>query len=69
MTRIAWPQLMRLGYLHLGLTPETFWSLTPAELMLMAGLDRGPGAMTRSAFLDLAARFPDTPRRDRGDME
>lgn len=70
MNRIAWPQLMRLGYVGLGLSPERFWSLTPAELMLMAGLDRPEGAMSRSAFADLAARFPDdTPRGGGADLE
>lgn len=61
MTRIAWPQLMRLGYRQLGLTPEAFWDLTPVELMLMAG-DVGAGeALSRARFEDLAARFPDRP--------
>jgi len=69
MTRIAWPQLMRLGYVGLGLSPERFWSLTPAELMLMAGIDQADGAMTRAAFADLAARFPDSPRKNGADLE
>lgn len=69
MTRIAWPQLMRLGYLQLGLTPQVFWDLTPAELMLMAGMDRAPGTLSRTGFLDLAARFPDKPRGDGTDLE
>ena len=69
MTRIAWPQLMRLGYVGLGLSPDRFWSLTPAELMLMAGLNRPAGAMTRAAFADLAARFPDAPREGGADLE
>lgn len=58
--KIAWPRLMRLGLVELGLAPDVFWSLTPAELMLMAGLDRtGGGAMSRSAFETLMARYPD----------
>ena len=60
MTRIAWPGLMRLGLVQLGLTPEVFWSLTPAELMLMAGMGRARAALTRAGLDELAARFPDS---------
>ena len=41
MTRIAWSGLMRLGLVQLRLTPETFWALTPAELMLIAASSGG----------------------------
>ena len=34
-----WPGLMRAGMLGLKLTPAQFWALTPAELLLMLGLD------------------------------
>jgi uncharacterized phage protein (TIGR02216 family) len=60
VTRIAWRSLMRLGLVELGLAPEVFWSLTPAELMLMAGLDgAGELMLTRAALHALMARFPD----------
>lgn len=59
MKRIAWAGLIRLGLLRLGLAPEVFWDLTPAELMLLAGEDETPKGMTRVAFAELAARFPD----------
>lgn len=59
MKRISWAGLMRLGLLRLGLTPEVFWSLTPAELMFLAGEHEAPRSMSRAAFTDLAARFPD----------
>lgn len=59
MRRIAWAGLMRLGLLRLGLAPKVFWDLTPAELMLLAGEGEAPQGMTRVAFADLAARFPD----------
>jgi uncharacterized phage protein (TIGR02216 family) len=62
MRRIAWAGLMRLGLLRLGLAPDVFWSLTPAELMLLAGEGEAPRAMTRAGFAELAARFPDEPR-------
>jgi uncharacterized phage protein (TIGR02216 family) len=64
--RIAWPRLMRLGLVRLGLTPEVFWNLTPAELMLMAGGGTGREALTRAGLSELVARFPDTPRRQPG---
>ena len=65
MSRIDWPGLMRLGLVRLGLAPDVFWALTPAELMLLAGLDGGGhAAMTRDGLDALAARFPDAPRRE-----
>ena len=67
--RFAWPHLMRLGLQRLGLTPDVFWSLTPAELMLMAGLTEGRDGLSRSGFETLQARFPDTPRARRADLE
>lgn len=60
MNRIAWPKLMRLGMVELGLPPDVFWSLTPAELYLMAGNDATTGgALNRAGLEDLLARFPD----------
>ncbi len=61
MKRVAWPKLLRLGLRELRLDPETFWNLTPAELMLIAGYGEGPEALSRTGFNDLAARFPDGP--------
>jgi uncharacterized phage protein (TIGR02216 family) len=58
--RVAWVRLMRIGLVELKLSPDAFWSLTPAELMLMAGLDAGTGAaLTRASLDELMARFPD----------
>jgi uncharacterized phage protein (TIGR02216 family) len=65
MTRIAWGGLMRLGMVELRLSPEVFWGLTPAELMLIAGVRTGRAAMTRAGLEELLARFPDGPRRER----
>ncbi len=62
MSRIAWARLMRLGLVELRLTPETFWSLTPAELFMLAGVGDGPAALTRAGLDDLVARFPDAPK-------
>jgi len=54
-----WPALMRAGIQGLGLTPEAFWRLTPAELLLMLGEDSGQAPMGRDRLEALAARFPD----------
>ena len=61
MSRVAWPELMRLGLTRLRLEPDVFWDLTPVELMLMAGGGGGREALTRGGLEDLVARFPDAP--------
>ncbi|MFC3569414.1 phage tail assembly chaperone [Paracoccus simplex] len=64
---LDWPGLLRmaLGPVRLGglgLTPEQFWVLTPAELALMLGIEPGRGgAMTRDRLAELVARYPDRP--------
>jgi uncharacterized phage protein (TIGR02216 family) len=62
MNGLDWPALMCLGLRQLRLYPRDFWALTPAELMLMAGLDASTGPLTRARLNDLAARYPDTPK-------
>ncbi len=59
MRRIAWAELMRLGLGRMGLRPQVFWDLTPAEFMMMAGIEERPEAMTRQGLDVLLARFPD----------
>jgi uncharacterized phage protein (TIGR02216 family) len=54
-----WPALMRAGMQGLGLTPDAFWALTPAELLMMLGDSAGPAPMGRDRLEALAARFPD----------
>ncbi len=62
MTRkLDWAGLMRAGFVGLRLSPEAFWRLTPAELMLMLGQETGPAPMGRSRFEDLVRAFPDDP--------
>jgi len=61
MSRIHWPELMRVGMRDLGLPPDTFWALTPVELMILAGADGDAGAMTRGGFEALMRAFPDRP--------
>jgi uncharacterized phage protein (TIGR02216 family) len=57
--RLDWAGLMRAGLVGLRLSPEAFWRLTPAELMLMLGLGGGPAPMRRGRFEDLLRAFPD----------
>lgn len=59
-----WPGLMRAGLHGLGLTPERFWALTPAELLLLLGDDPGAQPMGRAGLDALAARFPDADVKD-----
>lgn len=60
MSRVAWPELMDLGLRQMKLAPETFWDLTPAELMFLAGQGgHGARALGRSGLADLMAAYPD----------
>lgn len=54
-----WRVLMQAGLRGLGLRPNEFWALTPAELQLM--LDRGGGAvpLARARLDDLLSAYPD----------
>ncbi len=54
-----WPALLRAGLQSLRLKPQEFWSLTPAELGMLLGLEARPAPMGRSRFLDLLAAHPD----------
>ena len=58
-TALDWGGLMRAGIVGLRLAPSAFWSLTPAELSLMLGVQGAPPAMGRARFLALAAAHPD----------
>lgn len=54
-----WPALMRAGIRGLGLRPQEFWALTPAELLLMLGAGSGTAPMGRSRLDELARAYPD----------
>ncbi|MDB6178033.1 phage tail assembly chaperone [Paracoccus sp. Z330] len=58
-TGIDWAGLMRAGLRGLRLHPDQFWSLTPAELALMLGVEEGMSGMTRSRLAALSQKFPD----------
>ncbi|MEM8870628.1 MAG: rcc01693 family protein [Pseudomonadota bacterium] len=64
MNRVQWPVLLRFGLAELRLMPETFWSLTPAELMVMAGQAGAGQAMSRAGLDALIARFPDSNSKE-----
>jgi len=57
-----WPVLMRAGMRGLGLTPDQFWALTPAELQLLVGAQPGSGPMGRARLDELLAAYPDTTK-------
>jgi len=52
---------------ELGLAPEVFWAMTPAEFeALVSGGRAGRGSTPERATLaDMMARFPDRARRSR----
>jgi len=64
VARIDWPGLMVAGLHGLGLSPEAFWRLTPAELRIMLGVGPNTVPLARSRLEELARAFP-----DRGAME
>lgn len=66
MTAFDWPALMRAGLRGLGLKPDEFWRLTPAELMLMLGEGGGGKPLDRARLDELARAFPDQPDTDGG---
>ncbi len=59
MSLIDWPALMRAGIGRYRLQPDLFWALTPAEFMLMLGIDVANAPLTRHGLEALAAAFPD----------
>lgn len=56
---LDWPALLRAGLQTLRLKPAEFWSLTPAELALMLGLEKRALPMGRARLLELSEQFPD----------
>lgn len=59
-----WPALMRAGLQGMGLRPDQFWCLTPAEFLMMHGETSGAAPMGRDRLEALAARFPDRPAKE-----
>jgi uncharacterized phage protein (TIGR02216 family) len=62
---LGWPGMLRAGVQGLGLVPEVFWRLSPAELRLMLGEGVQLAPLTRTRLEELARAFPDeTQRKD-----
>ncbi|MFN0114573.1 MAG: rcc01693 family protein [Paracoccaceae bacterium] len=57
--RLDWGGLMRAGMAGLGMRPDEFWRLTPAELMLMLGDPGSRRPMNRKGLAELMAAWPD----------
>lgn len=63
--KFDWPALMTAGMRGLGLAPNVFWTLTPAELAFLLGHGDGRLPMDRKGLEELARRYPDrTERQD-----
>ena len=56
---LDWAALLRAGIKGLGLTPNVFWSLTPAELQMMLGAQGGEAPMLKQGLEALMAAYPD----------
>lgn len=69
MTGLDWPSLMRAAMQGLRLRPAEFWSLTPAELMLMLGQDSGRPVMGRARLSELERAYPDRLKGDDDDRQ
>ncbi|ABG32537.1 rcc01693 family protein [Roseobacter denitrificans] len=59
MSQIEWPVLMRAGIQNLGLQPDVFWSLTPAEFRLLLGDATTSGPLLSDGLEALMDAFPD----------
>jgi len=57
--RFDWPALMQAGMRGVGLRPDQFWRLTPAELILLLGRDARAAPLSRARLDELASAFPD----------
>jgi uncharacterized phage protein (TIGR02216 family) len=59
-----WPAMMRAGMQGLGLRPDVFWRLTPAEFLAMLGDAPEAAPMGRAGLEALIARFPDVTQKE-----
>ena len=60
-----WQEAMGFAFVHLHLSPEAFWAMTPRELAAAIRFARGgtaDGGADRTALARLMAAFPDTPQ-------
>lgn len=66
---VDWSALMRAGLRGLGLRPEAFWRLTPAELGLMLGLGAEARPLGRARLDELLRLYPDEAGRKTEDAD
>ena len=64
MSSFDWPGLLRSGLSGLGLRPDQFWGLTPAELALMLGDRAAVPPLNRARLEELAGVWPDISEGD-----
>ncbi len=64
MQGFDWGALMRAGLRGLGLRPDEFWRLTPAELLVMLGAGSGSAPLGRARLEELVRAFPDRSKGD-----
>ena len=67
MSGFDWRALMRAGMQGLRLTPDQFWRLTPAELLLMLGQAGGHAPLNRAGLDALMAAWPDREEGENDD--
>lgn len=68
MTGFDWGALMRLGLRDLRLRPADFWGLSPAELLVMLGMESGGSAsMARDRLEELSRQWPDVAPKESDD--
>ncbi|WP_298836381.1 rcc01693 family protein [uncultured Roseobacter sp.] len=61
---LDWPALIRAGIRGLGLRPEEFWQLTPAEFQLMLGEPGQSGPLLSGGLQALMDAWPDEEKKD-----
>ncbi|WP_300014764.1 rcc01693 family protein [uncultured Roseobacter sp.] len=64
MSRLDWPALMRVGLRGVGLHPDVFWALTPAEFQLMLGDPTKSGPLLSTGLEALMTAYPDKDNKD-----
>jgi len=62
MPGFDWPAMMRAAFQGLRLRPDEFWALTPAEFLMMLGIDGGSPALTRDRLAELSEKYPDSQK-------
>jgi uncharacterized phage protein (TIGR02216 family) len=58
MSGFDWPALLRVGAAG-GLKPAEFWTLTPAELVLVLGLEAVEKPLNRARLAELERMYSD----------